>query len=73
MEEYLNHASGIAAYEIGPDFIRIKYKDNSIYRYTNKSTGVENIKQMKCLAMNGKGLNTFINQHVRLRYAEKEA
>lgn len=32
-------------------------------------TGMGNVEDMKKLAINGLGLNTFINQYVRKRYA----
>lgn len=33
------------------------------YEYTTKSAGVDVIDQMKTLAKNGRGLNTFINKN----------
>lgn len=73
MERYLNinGCSGIDAYEIGDDSILIKFKNQSVYLYTNDSTGSDNIKQMKILAQSGRGLNTFMNQNVN-NYARKE-
>ena len=32
--------SGIAAYEEGPDFIRIKFMSGSVYLYTYNSDGI---------------------------------
>jgi hypothetical protein len=68
----LSGNSGIRAYQTGPDFIRIKFEDNSIYLYTNESTGAENIARMKKLASNGQGLCTFISTYVKNSYALKE-
>lgn len=39
---------------------------------TTQSTGSDNIAKMKILAENGDGLNSFINKHVRKKYARKE-
>lgn len=64
--------SGVAAYQIGGGFIRVQFKDNSIYLYTNQSAGVDNIEKMKVLAEQGNGLNAFINKYVRKKYACKE-
>jgi hypothetical protein len=72
MEKYLNRYSGIDSYEIGDDFVRVIFHDKTIYLYTESSAGEENINQMKILARRGYGLNTFINQHVRKKYARKE-
>ena len=68
----LSAESGILAYESGDDFIRIQFQDKEVYLYTNESSGKEHIDQMKILAEKGRGLNTYINQHVRKNYAHKE-
>ncbi len=74
MEQYKNLGgdSHVAAYEIGPDFIRVQFLDGSIYLYTNASAGSDNIQQMKQLAQEGQGLNSFINRTVRKDYERKE-
>ncbi len=74
MERYrnLNGDSGVVAYEVGPDFIRVQFSDGAIYLYTNASAGAHNIEHMKQLAKNGLGLNSFINLNVRKAYARKE-
>lgn len=74
MEPYRNVGgdSGVVAYESGPDFMRVQFSDGSIYLYTYASTGHQNIEQMKQVASNGQGLNSFINTTVRKAYARKE-
>ncbi len=71
MERYKNLGgdSGVAAYEIGADFIKVQFKTGSIYLYTYSSAGSSNIETMKMLAMNGEGLNSFISRKVRDKYA----
>jgi len=73
MQPYKNAAgnSGVTGYEIGNDFIIVEFQDGSTYLYDYQSTGQANIEQMKILALTGVGLTTFINQHVRGRYAKK--
>ena len=73
MERYRNRGgdSGIVAYEIGLDFITVKFSDRSVYLYTYQSAGRANIERMKRLAIAGEGLNSFINRRVRKRYARK--
>jgi hypothetical protein len=66
-----NPDTGVIAYETGKDSISIKFRDGSIYLYTNKSAGPAAIAEMKMLAENGEGLTTYINQHVRDHYATK--
>lgn len=63
--------SGVYAYEIGNDSIQVQFSDGAIYLYNNSSAGGFNIEQMKMLATNGSGLNSFINTTVRKKYASK--
>jgi hypothetical protein len=60
--------SGVIAYEIGDDSIRVKFMDGKVYTYTNASAGAASIRKMKTLAKSGRGLSTFISQHVRDGY-----
>jgi len=73
MEHYRNLGgySGVAAYEIGDDYIKVRFLDGSIYLYNHQSTGRDDIEHMKKLAQNGQGLNSFITRVVKKRYAAK--
>lgn len=55
--------SGITAYEIGPDFIRVQFQSGTSYTYTYDTAGRDHVERMKQLAERGKGLSTFISQH----------
>lgn len=74
MEKYrdVDGDSGVVQYEIGPNFIRVRFSDGSIYLYTYASAGSENVERMKQLARAGDGLNAFINTYVLKKYARKE-
>lgn len=63
---------GVAAYEIGDDFIRIQFVDGSVYVYDAVRPGRYHVEQMKILAEAGKGLTTYINRHVGKAYARVE-
>ena len=63
--------AGVIAFETGRDFIKIMFRDGSVYLYTAQSTGATAIARMKALAKEGVGLTTYINQHVRDRYQSK--
>ena len=67
----LHGNSGIAAYEEGDDFIRIRFTSGGIYLYTYDSAGEDDIEEMKELAREGNGLNRFINDF-RPGYAARE-
>ena len=73
MQHYKNSSgkSGVSAFEIGDDFIKVQFKDGSVYLYNNSSTGSQNIQKMKSLAINGEGLNGFISTHIKKKYASK--
>jgi hypothetical protein len=63
--------TGVIAYEIAKNSISIKFRDGSVYVYTDKSAGPAAIAEMKILAEKGVGLTTYINQHVRNLYQFK--
>lgn len=73
MEKYQNLSgkSGVSAFEIGDDNIKIQFSDYSMYLYTYSSAGRENIETMKMLAKSGKGLNSYISRVVKKLYASK--
>jgi len=67
----LNADSGVVAYEIADHSITIEFRDRGKYRYDYKKPGKSDVEEMKRLATAGHGLATYINQHVRERFAEK--
>ena len=73
MQSYRNLGgdSGVSGYETSEDSITVRFSDGSVYLYTYHSAGMSNIEYMKQLASAGQGLNSFINRHVRKRYARK--
>ena len=73
MDRYrnLSGSSNVFAYEIGDDRITVQFNDRSTYLYTNAKTGIRNIEQMKRLAVQGRGLNSFINTQVKKLYEAK--
>ena len=61
--------SGVQAYEIGPNYITVKFtKTARTYTYSYSKAGKEYVETMKRLAENGAGLNSFINRFVRNLY-----
>ena len=74
MEDYANRGgdSGVSAYEIGDTFIRVRFRDGATYLYNYDKPGADRVEQMKTLARNGEGLNTYINKSVRKDYAARE-
>ncbi len=47
--------TGVDAYEIGDDFIRIQFGDGSVYLYDVIRPGSKHVEQMKILLGPGKG------------------
>lgn len=73
MKPYKNISgkSGVWAYLIGPDWIKVKFgRNGETYTYSYRSAGIEHVERMKVLAEAGKGLATYINRHVRDLYEE---
>ena len=67
----LSGDSTVETFEIKKDQIKVKFKDHTIYRYTNQSAGPDNIAKMKTLALSGKGLGTFIKTTVKDRFQRR--
>lgn len=67
----LGGRSGVRYFALGPSFIRIWFQDGEGYEYDDRRPGRAHVTEMKRLASEGRGLATYINQHVRGNYARK--
>jgi len=74
MEPYLNLSgdSGVTHFESGPDYIRVRFRSGTTYRYGPVRPGRHHVAQMKAFAAAGRGLATYINEHVRNVFEDKE-
>ncbi|WP_445735314.1 hypothetical protein [Mariniflexile sp.] len=71
MERYRNSGgdSGVSSYEIGFDYIIVKFSGTArTYRYSHRKAGQNHVENLKRLAQNGSGLNSYINQFVKFKY-----
>lgn len=75
MQRYRNRngSSGVVAYELGEEFIDVKFVDGDIYHYTTRRPGPREVLHMKELALRGEGLSTFISRHIGVRYESKRS
>jgi hypothetical protein len=73
MQRYGNQSrdSGVVAYDIDAGQIVVQFRNGERYLYTEDSAGAANIAKMQELARAGRGLSSFISQHVHDRYARK--
>jgi len=76
MEKYPNKSgdSGVTHYEIGGDYIAIRFKNKfETYIYSNSKIGKQHLAKMKKLAISGKGLSSYISQHpvVKNNYSKR--
>lgn len=73
MEHYKNLGgdSGISAFDIGETSITIYFKKGGIYVYNYLRPGRAEVEHMKILAINGVGLNSYIQRYVGIRYAQR--
>jgi hypothetical protein len=74
MERYQNLSgdSGVQSYECGPDSIKVRFRDGPTYLYDDVRPASQHVRRMKELARAGRGLSTYISQHVRTDYARIE-
>jgi hypothetical protein len=74
VKRYLNLSgdSGVTAYELGVDYIVIRFRSGGPYRYSYARAGQHHVERMKSLAVAGRGLSTYISQHVHDRYDRDE-
>ncbi|WP_371747392.1 hypothetical protein [Caballeronia sp. Sq4a] len=74
MQPYRNVAgnSGVSAYEILRDGIRVRFADGRTYLYNYSESGRAHVEQMKRYARAGRGLSSYISQ-TRVPYADKDA
>lgn len=66
-----NENSGVVAYEIRRESIVVQFRSGDKYVYDYDTTGREHVEEMKTLALEGRGLATYISKNVRRRYAAK--
>lgn len=73
MTQYKNFGgnSGVKSFRMGRDNIVIQFRAKVRYLYTYLSAGAANVEKMKDLAIQGEGLNTFVNRVVKKSYARK--
>lgn len=73
MQRYRNLTgeSGVSAYSLAKNAITVEFNNGHVYKYSYASAGRQNIEAMKMLAVSGKGLSTFISQHVHDAYVSR--
>lgn len=71
MTNYGNYSgnSNVESFEIGSDYIDVRFNGTAkIYRYSYRVAGRAEVEEMKKLAIQGKGLNGYINSNVKFKY-----
>jgi len=63
--------TGVVAYDMGPDWIVLRFVDGSTYRYDRHHPGPYHVAEMQRLAEAGSGLSTYLNRYVRDDYAAR--
>lgn len=73
MRRYANNSghSGIIAFEITHNSIRVEFKNGWFYLYNNIKPGMAIVENMQRLAESGRGLNTYINTTVKDEFFSK--
>jgi len=71
MQRYtdLSGHSGVAEFALRPDAVQVRFHDNPrVYTYSVASAGAAHVTELKRRAKAGRGLATYISQHVRDDY-----
>ena len=64
-----NGDSGVIGYDIGHNYIEVWFHNSAkSYKYSYAKAGASHVENMKALAANGVGLNSYINRYVRFKY-----
>ena len=73
MQRYTNRSgeSGVLAYELGHDWIIVKFAEGAVYRYDAERPGAAFVAEMKRLAERGQGLSGYISRAVQKNFAKK--
>jgi hypothetical protein len=73
MQPYSNRSgsSGVVGFHSTPTSIEVRFVDGGTYLYDWTKPGREHVTAMQERAAEGRGLATYINQHVRKAYARK--
>lgn len=73
MQRYANRSgdSGVVGYELGPDWILVRFAEGSVYRYDARHPGADVVAEMRRLAMAGRGLSGYISRVVQKDFARK--
>ena len=68
----ISNQSGVTAYEISDEGIRVQFVSGDVYYYSYTTPGSTHVEEMKRRASKGLGLATYISQNVREEFASKE-
>jgi hypothetical protein len=68
----ISEESGVIAYELLAEGIRIQFITKDVYYYSYSAPGKEHVEKMKELAEKGRGLATYISQKIRKNFDHKE-
>ena len=68
----LSQKSGVTAYEISDEGIRVQFVSGDVYYYSYTTPGSTHVEEMKRRATEGLGLATYISQNVRDKFESKE-
>ena len=63
--------SGIVAYVTTPTSIIVRFVSGELYEYSDRKPGRAAVARMKELAEAGRGLSTYISQHVGAAYERR--
>lgn len=68
----LGQNSNVSTFEIGESSISVVFNNSPfMYIYDYSKPGIKHVETMKKLALEGKGLNAYINHYIKKNYAKR--
>lgn len=67
----LSGDSDVYSFDLGKDFIIVRFTTNESFLYTYLTSGAQHIENMKSFALQGQGLSSYIKRFVGERSALK--
>lgn len=69
-QDYSNRSgrSGVEGFKYGDDWILVKFRDGSLYLYTQKNVSYDELNLLISLAIQGIGLNAYLTKTIGSRY-----
>jgi hypothetical protein len=70
-ERYAGTGSGVTQFAVVDGAMHVRFHDDRVYVYNDVRPGAAEVREMIRLARAGRGLSTYISQHIGHRFARQ--